>query len=64
MGTQKIEIGDICEVPTAIGNAYIQYMAEVDQTTLIRLLCSVGNSFTKKIHSQSRLFRSQKVQSP
>ena len=28
MGTQKIEIGDIFEVPTAIGNAYIQYMAE------------------------------------
>ena len=41
MGTQKIEIGDIFEVPTAIGNAYIQYMAEVDQTTLIRLLPGV-----------------------
>ena len=41
MGIQKIEIGDIFEVPTAIGNAYIQYMAEVDQTTLIRLLPGV-----------------------
>lgn len=87
MTRKKIEIGDIFEVPTAIGNAYIQYMAEVNQVTLIRLLPGVyhepvdleklvqqkeryicfvplGNSFTKKIHSQSRLFRSQKVQSP
>ena len=41
MTKKKIEIGDIFEVPTAIGNAYIQYMAEVDQTTLIRLLPGV-----------------------
>ena len=41
MRTQKIEIGDIFEVPTAIGNAYIQYMAEVNQVTLIRLLPGV-----------------------
>ena len=41
MTRKKIEIGDIFEVPTAIGNAYIQYMAEVDQTTLIRLLPGV-----------------------
>ena len=37
MTRKKIEIGDIFEVPTAIGNAYIQYMAEVNQVTLIRL---------------------------
>ena len=37
MTKKKIEIGDIFEVPTAIGNAYINTWP-VDQTTLLRLL--------------------------
>ena len=55
MGTQKIEIGDIFEVPTAIGNAYIQYMAEVDQTTLSHLRYNsfgfINNSIGKRSYA-------------
>ena len=41
MTRKKIEIGDIFEVPTAIGNACLQDMAEANQVTWIRLLPGV-----------------------